>query len=54
MILASITAIVLLVYITSFVVSINMYARCVLDYGMLAYTGFILWKLIIEDNKEGY
>ena len=53
MILASITATMLLAYITSFAVPINMYARCVLDYGMLAYMGFILWKLIVESNKEG-
>lgn len=52
MILASITALLLLAYITSFAVPINMYARCVLDYSMLGYMGFILWKLIVESNEK--
>ena len=52
MFLTALTGFVLLAYIASFAMPLNMYARCVVDYIMLVYMGFILWKLIISSKED--
>ena len=52
MILTVITVLVLLTYLASFAMPLTMYQRCVVDYCMLAYFGWILWKLIITEEDK--
>ena len=47
------TAIAILVgYLVSFVVPLNMYQRFIADYIMIGFSGWFLWKLIITEEEK--
>lgn len=43
---------VLVGYLVSFVVPLNMYQRCIADYIMIGFSGWFLWKLIITEEEK--
>lgn len=52
MLLTIITALLLLTYLTSFALPLSDVKRCIVDYGMLVYMGWIMWKLIVMEEDK--